>query len=141
MAKSSKQKSTELKLKKAARSRKLAQRVLDYRKRFKAAIGMPPDAVPCNPELLKPDGSYSTPEFVKRGFYLAKSFQCVDCQKSEIWTATQQKWWYEIARGGVWTKASRCRPCRRKMRETAALQREKSAAGRDRKNKLKIAGK
>ena len=37
--------------------------------------------------------------------------------KKEAWTATQQQWWFEIAKGDVWTTAIRCRPCRPKERK------------------------
>ena len=69
-----------------------------------------------NPGLLRPTNSYSIPDFVEREFYVDKPFQCKDCGKSEIWTASQQKWWYETAKGDVWTMAIRCRPCRRRDR-------------------------
>jgi Probable zinc-ribbon domain len=69
-----------------------------------------------NPSLLRPTNSYSIPDFVEREFYVDKPFRCKDCGKSEIWTASQQKWWYETAKGDVWTTAIRCRPCRRRER-------------------------
>ena len=77
-----------------------------------------------NAALLRPDGSYGFPDYVERGYYLDKLFTCKDCGKQEVWTATQQKWWYETAKGGVWTMATRCRLCRRRERE----RRERSAA-------------
>ncbi len=61
---------------------------------------------------LTPDGSYDVPVFVSRGYYEDVPFTCCECGKEEVWTATQQKWWYEIAKGKVWTTARRCRPCR-----------------------------
>ena len=70
-----------------------------------------------NPTLLRPTGSYSIPDFVEREFYVDRAFQCKGCGKSEVWTASQQKWWYESAKGDVWTIATRCRPCRRLERE------------------------
>ncbi|CAN5664018.1 hypothetical protein BH09VER1_BH09VER1_00940 [soil metagenome] len=69
---------------------------------------------------LAPNHSYSDPEFLKRGYYLDQPFACRDCGKAEVWTASQQKWWYEIAKGGVFTQPSRCRPCRRRERERSA---------------------
>lgn len=69
-----------------------------------------------NAALLRPDNSYSLPDYVERGYYLDKPFTCKDCGKQEVWTATQQKWWYETAKGGVWTTATRCRACRRRER-------------------------
>jgi len=74
-------------------------------------------AVAVNVKALAPDGSYNSPDFVKRGYYFDQPFDCIDCGKPETWTAAQQKWWYEVAKGGVWTTARRCRACRRKERE------------------------
>lgn len=45
-------------------------------------------------------------------FYLDKEFTCVDCGSYEIWTAKQQKWWYETAKGHIDSIAVRCRRCR-----------------------------
>lgn len=66
---------------------------------------------------LAADGSASVPEFVGRGYYMDEPFACQECGREEIWTATQQKWWYEVAKGSVWTTARLCRPCRRDARE------------------------
>jgi hypothetical protein len=74
-------------------------------------------SIPVDALKLAPDGSYDTPSFVQRGSYVDMPFQCVECGRSEVWTATQQKWWYEVAKGSVWTTARRCRNCRRKERE------------------------
>lgn len=70
-----------------------------------------------NPLRLAPNNSYSEPEFLKRGYYQDQPFTCRDCAKEEVWTASQQKWWYEIAHGDVFTQATRCRTCRRRERE------------------------
>jgi hypothetical protein len=75
------------------------------------------NAVRCNAALLAPTTSYSIADFYSRGYYLDKPFTCIDCGKSEVWAATQQKWWYEIAKGDIQTTAVRCRNCRRKERE------------------------
>jgi hypothetical protein len=50
-------------------------------------------------------------------FYADQPFICVDCGSAEVWTARQQKWWYEVAGGEIETTAIRCRRCRRKERE------------------------
>ncbi len=70
-----------------------------------------------NAQRLRPDNSYSTPDYVLRGYYVDRPFTCRDCGKPQVWTGTQQKWWYETAGGGVWTMATRCRVCRRRERE------------------------
>ncbi|MDX2219108.1 MAG: zinc-ribbon domain containing protein [Burkholderiales bacterium] len=81
------------------------------------------DTAPCNPALLAHYNSYGQPEFVARGYYVDTPFTCVGCGKSEIWRATQQKWWYEVAKGNVETIAKRCRSCRRSKREASATSR------------------
>ncbi|MCB1770887.1 MAG: zinc-ribbon domain containing protein [Candidatus Competibacteraceae bacterium] len=65
---------------------------------------------------LRATTSYSIPDFVQRGYYQDRPFQCKDCGKAEIWTAAQQQWWYEEAQGDVWITAIRCRACRRQER-------------------------
>ena len=56
-------------------------------------------------------------------FYVDKEFTCRDCGANEIWTAKQQKWWYEIAKGALETTAVRCSACRRKIRAQKEAQR------------------
>ena len=82
---------------------------------------------------LAPQGSRDEPDFQRRGYYVDKPFACRDCGKAEIWTAAQQKWWYEIAKGGRMTMAIRCRSCRRAERARAAEHRRKSVEGKERK--------
>ena len=45
-------------------------------------------------------------------FYVDYTFSCVDCGKKETWTASQQKWYYEEAKGHIWAVAVRCQKCR-----------------------------
>ncbi|MGJ8672831.1 zinc-ribbon domain containing protein [Rubritalea sp.] len=55
-------------------------------------------------------------------YYEDYPFVCRDCGSHQLWTARQQKWWYEEV-GGEWESiAVRCRPCRAKER----LRREKA---------------
>ena len=49
-------------------------------------------------------------------YYVDKPFVCRDCGAEEIWTARQQKWWYEVAKGHIDSTAVRCRPCRKKRK-------------------------
>ena len=72
--------------------------------------------VAVTPALLRPTTSYGIPEFVQRGYYQDRPFRCKDCGVAEIWTAAQQRWWYEVAQGEVWTTAVRCRACRQRER-------------------------
>lgn len=67
---------------------------------------------------LAPLGSWNHfPDFYTRGYYEDAPFTCQNCGKTEVWTASQQKWWFEIAKGAPFTVASRCRACRRRERE------------------------
>ena len=56
--------------------------------------------------------------------YLDRPFTCRDCGAKEIWTAEQQKWYYEIARGSLHAKAVRCRACRDRIKAEKDLQRQ-----------------
>jgi hypothetical protein len=106
--KSGKQRRAELDAKKKARVAKAARAAIER----KAVRG-----VLVNRAALAPNNSYSVPDFVTRGFYADQPFECVDCGKAEVWTAEQQKWWYEVAKGDAFTTARRCRACRRRKRE------------------------
>jgi hypothetical protein len=72
---------------------------------------------PVNRELLAKVNSYGAPDWLERGYYLDTPFKCVGCGVDEVWTATQQKWWYEVAKGFWYSHAIRCRACRKKQRE------------------------
>ena len=76
----------------------------------------PCSTVPVEPDLLAPSNSYGDPRFVRRGYYLDERFICRDCGSQQVWTAAQQKWWYETAKGYVYSTAIRCSACRRARR-------------------------
>jgi hypothetical protein len=65
---------------------------------------------------LVPNNSYSAPEFMKRGYYVDEPFVCRSCGEPQVWTAEQQKWWYEVAKGDVFSTATQCRACRQRER-------------------------
>ncbi|MGH7794151.1 MAG: zinc-ribbon domain-containing protein [Candidatus Binatia bacterium] len=77
----------------------------------------PDRLIPVNEALLAPTNSYGVPDFVSRECYVDVPFCCVDCGKEEVWTGSQQKWWYAVAKGFVYSGAIRCRACRQKKRE------------------------
>jgi len=58
-----------------------------------------------------------TPEW--KYYYLDKVFDCQACGKTEVWTARQQQWWYEVAGGELVTTATTCRSCRKYKRQTS----------------------
>jgi Probable zinc-ribbon domain len=71
--------------------------------------------IPVNPVELAPY-KYDSPDFVARGFYSDRPFDCEMCGEPQVWTAEQQKWWYEVAKGSVYSYAKHCRPCRQASR-------------------------
>lgn len=87
------------------------------------------EALPVNEGMFPPPESYRAPFFAARGYYLPQPFTCRDCGKIEVWTAAQQKWWYEKALGGWRTTAVRCRPCRALAREAKLIAIEKTKQG------------
>jgi hypothetical protein len=86
-----------------------------------------------NEQALKPYNSYGCPDFVQRGYYEDMPFKCQACGVAQIWTATQQKWWYEVAKGDVYSAPKLCRPCRRKEQARRAEARRVHLEGLARK--------
>jgi len=78
--------------------------------------------LPVDESKLNMGNTYSSPP----EYYYDVEFTCVDCGIEQTWTAAQQKWWYEDAGGYFFATAIRCRPCRQKVKEEKASQRENS---------------
>lgn len=117
-----------------SRRQRRVERAADERRAVaKVGAARPVDAVVVNRAQLAPSNSYGAPAFVTRGTYLDAPFRCVDCGADEVWTATQQKWWYEVAKGFAYSTARRCRACRRAVRERSAAAREVHQGGLARK--------
>ena len=70
---------------------------------------LPEGAVMADPQALQHNHIFSPLPL----FYVDKPFTCKDCGAEQIWTAKQQKWWYEVVKGNIETTAIRCRPCRK----------------------------
>ncbi|MFN3192838.1 MAG: zinc-ribbon domain-containing protein [Aureliella sp.] len=88
---------------------------------------MPTGAIPADLSQQVSINSYDPPP----NWYVDKPFVCVDCGSEEIWTAQQQKWYYETAKGSLYATATRCRQCRSHQRDTRDEQRRRSEAGRE----------
>jgi hypothetical protein len=133
--KSNKQRRTELTAKRQARRKKeaAAQKAIETGRRNAREQRLIEQGIAVNVEALAPDNSYSSPAYVARGYYIDIPFQCRDCGKQETWTATQQKWWHEVAKGSRWTTAIRCRNCRRRERLRVAEARRIHLGGISRK--------
>lgn len=62
-------------------------------------------------------------------YYTDRAFVCATCGDHDLWTAKQQKWWYEIAKGNIETFAIHCRPCRIIKRRARDLSRKAHFTG------------
>jgi hypothetical protein len=93
-------------------------------KRRIANGGLPPGAVPADTSKQIPVSTYGS----KKKFYFDIAFKCRDCGCDEIWTGEQQKWFYEEAKGSLYATATRCRECRKQLREAKQIQLQKITA-------------
>lgn len=74
---------------------------------------LPPGAVRADHDKLMHINTYGE----LPGFYIDKPFICRDCGIEQIWTAKQQQWWYEEAKGHIDSFAVKCRECRQKHKQ------------------------
>ncbi|MCL2713886.1 MAG: zinc-ribbon domain-containing protein [Alphaproteobacteria bacterium] len=49
-------------------------------------------------------------------YYMNRLFTCHDCGKEEIWTAREQRWWFEVLHRSIRSVALRCSACRKARR-------------------------
>ncbi|QDQ27010.1 hypothetical protein FNU76_11920 [Chitinimonas arctica] len=78
-----------------------------------SAVPRPVGSVSINKSALVPNNGYDVPTFVQYGYYMDLAFTCRDCGARHVWKAEQQQWWYEMAKGAVYSTAVRCFTCRR----------------------------
>ena len=93
-------------------------------KRDIANGGLPPGAVAADTSKQVPINTYGSP----KTFYVDVDFKCRDCGSKETWTAKDQKWFYEVAKGSLHQTAVRCRDCRNKLKAAKELQRQQMEA-------------
>lgn len=110
-----------------------AQKAAEQRRLRDYGIALARAEVAVVTSALAPSNSYSIPDFVERGTYRPEPFVCKDCGVAEVWTPLQQKWWYETAKGDVFTKAVRCRACRTRERTRKSAARRVHLEGLARK--------
>jgi hypothetical protein len=78
--------------------------------------------LPVDASRLNQGNSYSLPP----RFYTDRPFSCVDCGIAEVWSAEDQKWWYEEIGAYFFSTAIRCRTCRAAERERKQKARERA---------------
>lgn len=128
--KSGKQRRAELKARRLMRADSL--RLLDPRG-IGMAAALQPGMVLADRDKLAHNNTYGLLPF----FYVDYAFTCRDCGSQEVWTAKQQKWWYEEAQGHIDSRAVRCRPCRLIERARVHEARRVAEEGLARKRALK----
>ncbi|MCW1887782.1 zinc-ribbon domain-containing protein [Luteolibacter flavescens] len=81
---------------------------------IKEASEIPADAIPVDPDLVSfgSERSYSHP-----AYFRDYTFLCSDCGVPGVWTAEDQRWYYETTKAASYQVAVRCRECRLKERE------------------------
>lgn len=119
--KSNKQRRQEIKQHRVQRAKKQAKNA--------AHTAIPKNALKANHAALSHNTTYSPFPL----YYIDKPFTCKDCGKAEVWTAAQQQWWYEQAKGCIDSTAVRCRACRTQERARKVAAREQHLAGLARK--------
>lgn len=92
---------------------------------------MPAGGVAADPSALSHNNTYSP---LPR-FYVDRVVVCRRCKKEEVWTAERQKWWYEVAKGNIFSQAVLCRECRPAARNSKAQARRVHLEGVARKRK------
>ena len=105
-------------------------------KRAKALAGIdprrdapPPGAVLADHAQLAHNNTYDPlPKF-----YVDRAIVCRQCGTEEVWLAEKQKWWYEVAKGNIFTEAVLCRACRESKKAQKADARRRSSEGLARK--------
>ena len=81
---------------------------------------IPPGAIMADHAALSHNNTYDPLPL----YYTDINFTCVDCGNKSVFTAAQQKWWYEIAKGHIHSRASRCEDCRAKRKAEKEAQKQ-----------------
>lgn len=80
----------------------------DQQEAADAAQQAPLKRIPADISNHAPHNSYAGGPL----YYEDRGFTCIDCGQAEVWTAADQKWWYEVAKGPIFSTAIRCAACR-----------------------------
>ena len=91
----------------------------------KAAAKKPEGAIWADPARMVSVSAYP----VLPLYYADKAFTCARCGAAQLWSAKQQKFWYEIAKGEIQSTATHCRPCRKALRTEKTLAKSRHYKG------------
>ena len=85
---------------------------------------LPRGAVRGNPERQNYCRAHHEPKY----FYVDETHTCVQCRLQFVFTAKEQKFWYETLQFNFNSQAIRCRNCRKQRRTDAALRQQIATA-------------
>ena len=77
--------------------------------RLVKGVEIPENSLPANPDAQEHHGGYSA-KFCYQDIHYA----CAGCGKSEVWTAQQQKKYFEIQKGNIYNRPKWCYDCHAK---------------------------
>jgi hypothetical protein len=85
-------------------------RLLILRGLISDASAIPEDSIPIDPDCSILVGHRS-----RACFYQDIKFKCSDCNRTEVWSAESQQYYFEVMRSSAYKKAKRCYACRQKI--------------------------
>ena len=84
------------------------KRVAKLRKegRIVKGVEIPSDAIPADPDMQNHSGGYSI-----KYYYQDIHYKCAGCGKEGVWTAEQQKKYFEKQKGNIYNQPKWCHDC------------------------------
>jgi hypothetical protein len=77
--------------------------------RLVKGVEVPDNALAANPDAQNHYGGYSA-----KFYYQDIHYTCAGCRKPEVWTAQQQKHYFEAQKGNIYNEAKWCYKCHSK---------------------------
>jgi len=97
--------------KKSTREKREAKRIALLKKQGRIVCGVevPEGAIPGDPSEQNVRTGYSA-----RLYYQDIHYKCAGCGKHEVWTAEQQKKYFEVQKGNIYNEPKWCFDCHQK---------------------------
>jgi hypothetical protein len=110
------------------RQERLRLNKLEREGRLANGVEMPAGAIAADLSEQAPSNSCSPTLF-----YRDIEFKCADCGTDEVWTAKNQKWYFEVLKRPIYGGPKRCAACRKKFRAMKLDQQRRMAESERRK--------
>jgi hypothetical protein len=89
--------------------------------RLVKGVEVPKSALAANPDAQNHHGGYSA-----KFYYQDIHYTCVGCGTHEVWTAQQQKRYFEAQKGNIYNEPKWCYKCRSKRMQEKEAKKEKT---------------